>query len=226
LVKNFFFNQARPLASHSYQIGNGVSTPKRKRSFSDEARERKMQKISLNLANDMARSLSVADHTSIQTEPRRRSSAMNDDTEMFIDEDTIVKDKTDTLAPLSHSRAPLGGIREAESSQPIMRSITELLSSQPLFSNADALQREHWMISQAQNRGMTLSQLEMELRHKEQQLQAAVIALSRNHDIRTDREKEYAHMKDHLEVISKAVEWIEHDQQLPIEVRTSVCSCF
>lgn len=210
------------LATYPYQIGSGVSTPKRKRSFSDEARERKMQKISLNLANDMARSLSVADGLGDQKEGRRRTSTIIDDTEMYIDEDTNALDSTSSniLKPVAFNacRNHLGPIQEAETAQPVMRSITELLSTQSLLGQSNSLQREQWMMAQAQSRGMALPQFEMELRLKEQQLQAALIALSQSHGMRIDGQKEYVDMKSHLEAISKVIEWIEHDHQWPIEV--------
>jgi hypothetical protein len=182
-----------------------------------------MQKISLSLANDIARSLSVADGVSNSKATKRRTSTVNDDTEMYIDEDTESKDTTssDTHKKSSfiHSRNHLGLVHEAATTAPpVMRSITELLSTQALFAHSNSMQMEHWMMSQAQSRGMTLPQFEMELRLKEQQLQAALLGLSQSHDIRTGRGKEYAHMKTHLEAISRVIEWIEHDHQWPIEV--------
>ncbi|KAJ2958365.1 hypothetical protein NQZ79_g6059 [Umbelopsis isabellina] len=207
-------------ASNSYPIGSGISTPKRKRSFSDEARERKMQKISLNLANDIARSLSVGDSGGAHGQHKRRISTANDDTDMFIDEATTSHasnfsdtQKTSLLndVDISHD-----GIL-TESSQPVLRSITELLSTQTLFGNSDPLQRQQWMMQQAQTRGMDIARFEMELRHKEQQLQAAVLALSQSHDIRVNPDKEFAYMKRHLELMSKTIAWIEHDHQWPIE---------
>lgn len=210
------------LASHPYQIGSGVSTPKRKRSFSDDARQRKMQKMSLSLANDIARSLSVADGLGIGKDSRRRTSSANDDTEMFIDEDTSASHSasSDTLRStnLTSARNHPGPMHETETTQPVMRSITELLSTQSLLGSSNPLQREQWVIAQAQARGMTRQQLEMELNLKEQQLQTALVALSQSHDMRIERGKEYALMKGHLEAISNAVEWIEHDHQWPIEV--------
>jgi hypothetical protein len=221
------------LASHPYQIGSGVSTPKRKRSFSDEARERKMQKISLSLANDIARSLSVADGLSDSKVAKRRTSAMVDDTEMFFDDDTNTKDVTSSNTPKKssfiHPRNHLGLVHQAETpAPPVMRSITELLSTQSLLVHSDTMQMEHWMMSQALSRGMTLPQFEMELRLKEQQLQTALLGLSQSHDLRVGRGKEYAHMKTHLEAISMVIKWIEHDHQWPIEVcrRYSACPFF
>jgi hypothetical protein len=181
-----------------------------------------MQKISLNLANDMARSLSVADGLGDQKEGRRRTSTIIDDTEMYIDEDTNALDSTSSniLKPVAFNacRNHLGPIQEAETAQPVMRSITELLSTQSLLGQSNSLQREQWMMAQAQSRGMALPQFEMELRLKEQQLQAALIALSQSHGMRIDGQKEYVDMKSHLEAISKVIEWIEHDHQWPIEV--------
>lgn len=180
-----------------------------------------MQKISLNLANDIARSLSVGDSGGARSVHKRRISTSNDDTDMFIDEATTSHasdfpdtQKTNVLndADISHD-----GIL-TESSQPVLRSITELLSTHTLFGNSDPLQRQQWMIQQAQTRGMDVARFEMELRHKERQLQAAVLALSQSHDMRVNPDKEFAYMKRHLELMSKTIAWIENDHQWPIEV--------
>jgi hypothetical protein len=215
------FDSLLSIASNSYAIGSGISTPKRKRSFSDEAQERKMQKISLNLANDIARSLSVGDGAGAQAQHKRRISTTNDDTDMFIDETTTgyasTSSDTHKASPLNDIDISHDGVLN-ESSQPVLRSITELLSTHTLFGNSDPLQRDQWMMQQAQIRGMDVALFEMELRHKEQQLQATVLALSQSHDIRANPDKEFAYMKRHLEVMSKTIAWIENDHQWAIEV--------
>ncbi|KAM3587190.1 hypothetical protein VKS41_002227 [Umbelopsis sp. WA50703] len=214
------FDSLLSIASNSYAIGSGISTPKRKRSFSDEAQERKMQKISLNLANDIARSLSVGDGAGAQAQHKRRISTTNDDTDMFIDETTTgyasTSSDTHKASPLNDIDISHDGVLN-ESSQPVLRSITELLSTHTLFGNSDPLQRDQWMMQQAQIRGMDVALFEMELRHKEQQLQATVLALSQSHDIRANPDKEFAYMKRHLEVMSKTIAWIENDHQWAIE---------
>ncbi|KAL0094949.1 hypothetical protein F4703DRAFT_1821474 [Phycomyces blakesleeanus] len=222
------------------RLANTHTQSKRKRSIAEDVRDRKMQKISSNLANDIARSLSFTDPDS-----NPRSTQDVDDIEMLITPDT--KDPSHLLqtspalstsnlssihgfpsngCPVSQTQRvyrkcarPFGTRRSGDTA---MHSLASGRDSSPIptlrrisLSGAlsPAIDLDQWLMMQAHRQQISVQDYKLLFQEKKKQLQQCLQKLHTSHPTNSDTQR-YEEIKENLGKILSIADELSGDHSL------------
>ena len=226
-------------------MNNGNGSPittisKRKRSnFSDTIRDRKMQRISSNLANDIARHLSMTDHEN----NRPNIIGISDDVDM---DTTNNNNNNNSINKPIPSRVYKRPVRKSNFTQtttnvlghrfsnnidttttctdndqqgghPILKRISAGNLNQPISSTKMGIDFDQWLKQQAQRQNLNILDYRQVFNEKQNQLQHCLQQIDSTDYTKTNDER-FQTIKENLERILKIVHELSGDHSLAFTV--------
>ncbi|KAI9026549.1 hypothetical protein CLU79DRAFT_742257 [Phycomyces nitens] len=230
--ERFEWRKAESLEQTPEHLSVTYPQPKRKRSVAEDVRDRKMQKISSNLANDIARSLSFTDPDS-----NFRSTQDADDIDMLLSPDTKTLSQLPaqpSIPPLSQPSSNIGHPAESRVYRKCARPFGTRRSGDtamhPLASGRDsspiptlrrislsgallpAIDLDQWLMMQALRQQISVQDYKLLFQEKKKQLQQCLQKLHTSHPS-TDTQR-YEEIKENLGRILSIADELSGDHSL------------
>lgn len=215
-------------------VSTGITTElgsaKRKRSFTDSARDRKMQKISSNLANEVARSLSVSDHTTKGSDDAdvTMHSAMEPRSPRPLATPRSFR-KTHRRPAQPQRRGFRLAAMEKENEDTAMTTPTFRRFSLGINTNNKAIQLQpqltmdfdQWLKAQAQRQNLNMFEYRQLLQEKQKQLHHYLTLINEPDRTKTDAQR-YQSIKDNLARIVKIADDLSGDHSFSFSVSSLI----
>ncbi|CDH56293.1 hypothetical protein RO3G_02517 [Lichtheimia corymbifera JMRC:FSU:9682] len=217
--------------------GNVTATKRKRSSFLDHARDRKMQRISSNLANDIARSLSVSGRN-----PTPTPSSSTDDADVVMSASsspmrTPISANNNTSSSLSSPSPNPPPPPSSSSSRVYHKMISSRRSSpQPSSSNAmyngedpslllrrisngtrlphHTMDFDEWIKAQAQRQNFNVLEYRQLFEEKQKQLHHYLSEIDGSHDPTKSDAQRFMEIKDNLARILKIANELSGDQSI------------